>query len=130
MRNGTTKYLMIALSAVFLWSFSVSTSDQELEKIILPMEEVQLIYKEDNILITRKHAEQLDKVILHMRSKPRMSITFGSQSTEYTGQFNKARLKVIKAYMLDNGIKAERLVVSKYGAGCSHCETIISIREN
>lgn len=106
MINGTLKYLMIALSAVFLWGSAYAISPQEIEKTILPMKSVTLHFKKDQYLLTRHQAEQLDKVLMHMRSKPEMRINIEYFWNE---ELKAKRLRNAKAYLVDNGLNKSRI---------------------
>lgn len=123
MINGTLKYLMIALSAVFLCGSSCALFAQEIEAKALPMKEIDLFYKNDEILLTLRHAEALDYLLQHMRYKPAMKVLIFS----YDGDIDdfkdankkraQARAKIISAYLRDNGADMGRISI---GAGPTH----------
>lgn len=123
MINGTLKYLMIALSAVFLWGSTYTVSAQEIEATALPMKEIDLFYKNDEILLTLKHAEALDYLLQHMRYKPAMKVlifSYDGDKDDFKAANTKraqARAKVISAYLRDNGADMDRISI---GAGPTH----------
>lgn len=134
MINGIQKYLMIALSAVFLWGFSVAASVQELEKTILPMKEVRLVYKPDSYLLAKSQAKQLDTVIMHMRNKPTMIIHLESLEGEFNkkqpvGGLRNQRIKMVLAYLSDQGINRNRIEVPEVYLSLSHGDSYITITE-
>ena len=62
------------------------------------MGEVTLQYRNSEILLTRRNAEQLDRVIVHMRNKPEMRIV-ASHTTYDRPELILERLAIVKAYM-------------------------------
>lgn len=110
MINGIQKYLMIALSAVFLCLPSNPLSAQELEKIILPMQEVILDYKGPFTLLTVSHTTKLDITIHHMHRKPKMKIVVRHCISKDHQQTVEKRVKFVKAYIKDNGINVDRVL--------------------
>lgn len=123
MINGALKYLMIALSAVFLCASVCTVSAQEIEATALPMKEIDLFYKDHEILLTLKHADALDYLLQHMRYKPAMKVlifSYGGDSGAFKDANKKraqARAKIIAAYLRDSGADMNRISI---GAGPTH----------
>lgn len=105
---GIQKYLMIALSAVFLSATSSALTTQDMGKTILPMAKVTLYYMHSEILLTRRNAEQLDRIIVHMRNKSKMRIV-ALHTTYNSPELIAKRITIVKAYMKDRGIEQSRI---------------------
>ncbi len=109
MINGIQKYLMIALSAVFLWMPSIPLYAQEIETITLPMEKVALHYNGDVFLLTQVQAKKLDTIALHMQNKSKMQIIV-SYTTNKNSKLTLKRLTIVEAYLRDNGVGEDRII--------------------
>lgn len=134
MITGIQKYLMIALSAVFLSGSSSALPAQEVEKTILSMKEVRLVYKPDSYLLTKSQVKQLDTVIMHMRNKPTMTIHLESLEGEFNkkqpvGGLTHQRIKMVLAYLSDQGINRYRIEVPETYLSLSHGDSYLTISE-
>lgn len=124
---GIQKYLMIALSVVFLWGFDSLLATQEMKKTVLPMEDVTLRYKSNISLLTVRQADQMDQVALHMRRKPQSRIVL-NHSVSNNRELIETRMRLIKAYLNDSGINIDRIAYDEKFVACPKCGINSTIR--
>jgi|GEM_PF-4181466 len=117
-KNRSKVIAATILGTALLWGNSATAQDSAyyedpiypaLQKIILPLEPVQLTLDSNRAFLYLKETQELDRLLVHMIVNKNMTVEVLCHAPPHSQEIAHLRADIVRGYLADNGADLSRI---------------------